>query len=150
MRRALDRLAESLDRVFLETLTPLVADPWELRNQYIHVILGQIAVDELIAQAAGKRLLPNELESVRLLLEAQHERQRMFTSCGWYFDDFCRIEPRNNIAYAVQAVWLTRQATGVDLSPGAIKDLEQVVSHHTGLRGDMVFRRRFHRTEERS
>ncbi len=40
----------------------------------------------------------------------------MFTSCGWFFDDFDRIEPKNNIAYAAQAVRLAERATGVDLA----------------------------------
>ena len=35
-------------------------------------------------------------------------------------DDFDRIEPKNNVAYAAQAVLLTRVATGVDLAPAAL------------------------------
>jgi len=75
-----------------------------------------------------------------LLLESQRERQRMFTSCGWFFDDFDRIEPRNNLAYAAQAVRLAQLATGEDLAPQADSDLNLVVSPRTGLRADAVFR----------
>ncbi len=63
----------------------------------------------------------------------------MFTSCGWFFEDFDRIEPRNCVAYAAQAVRLTRQATGVDLAPEIIKDLSQVVSPRSGLSAAQVF-----------
>ncbi len=87
----------------------------------------------------GKRLDENEQHKIRLLLSAQYERQRMFTSCGWFFDDFDRIEPRNNIAYAAQAVWLTKLATGVDLSTPAIHHLHQVKSWRSGLHADVVF-----------
>jgi hypothetical protein len=73
----------------------------------------------------------------------------MYTSCGWYFDDFSRIEPKNNVAYAAQAVWLTRLATGVDLSPQTAADLSHVISQRTGGRGDRVFRRKLQRVEGR-
>jgi hypothetical protein len=66
-----------------------------------------------------------EMEKIQYLLAAQYERQRMFTSCGWFFDDFDRIEPRNNIAYAAQAVWLTQLAVGVDLSKTALKMVQE-------------------------
>ena len=56
------------------------------------------------------------MQTIQILLAAQYERQRVFTSCGWFFDDFGRIEPQNNVAYAAQAVWLTYLATGVDLT----------------------------------
>jgi hypothetical protein len=72
----------------------------------------------------------------------------MFTSCGWFFDDFERIEPKNDVAYAAQAVRLTRIATGVDLAPQMLADLRHVVSHRTGLRGDAVFQRQMRRVEE--
>jgi hypothetical protein len=60
----------------------------------------------------------------------------MFTSCGWFFDDFDRIEPKNNIAYAAQAIALTHQATGVDLAPATRAGLQQVISWKSGLRAD--------------
>jgi hypothetical protein len=44
-------------------------------------------------------------------------------------------------------VRLTRQATGVDLSPAVLQDLSHVISHRSGLRGDVVFRRQLLRAE---
>ena len=67
----------------------------------------------------------------------------MFMSCGWFFEDFSRIEPRNNVAYAAQAVNLMRMATGVDLTAQVMADLRYVISQSTGIRGDMVFLRSF-------
>ena len=63
----------------------------------------------------------------------------MFTSCGWFFEDFDRIEPRNNVAYAAQAVRLARQATGVDLEPQTARDLQRVVSQRMQLNADAYF-----------
>jgi hypothetical protein len=102
-------------------------------------LLGQVPIDELIDEAAGRHL-PDEIRlKIHLLLEAQRARQRMYTSCGWFFDDFDRIEPQNNLASAAQAVRLVRAATGVNLETLALVDLSQVTSERTGLRGDAVF-----------
>jgi len=140
LRQAFNRLANNIDQVYVDSLSAVQIDPWELRNGYIHVILGEISAEQLINQCAGRTLEAAQVERINLLLEAQRERQRIFTSCGWYFDDFSRIEPRNNVAYAAQAVRLTRLATGTDLVPQTMVDLRYVVSHKRGLRGDMVFK----------
>jgi hypothetical protein len=64
----------------------------------------------------------------------------MYTSCGWFFEDFDRIEPRNNLAYASQASRLTYLATGIDLCAGLRQDLQGLVSPVTGLTGEQVLR----------
>jgi hypothetical protein len=121
-------------------------DPFRLRNSYIHVVLKQLPIEELVYQYAGKKLECDQVRQIRLLLEAQRERQRVFTSCGWYFDDFSRIEPRNNVAYAAQAVRLTNMATGVNLAEQFKADMHYVVSQRTGIRGDKVFQREMQKT----
>ena len=148
LRRAFDRLATALDRLYVEAVRPLVADPWELRHRYIHVILGQLHPADLINDLAGRRLPHEMVRRIHLLLESQRERQRMFTSCGWFFEDFDRIEPKNNLAYAAHAVVLARMATGVDLAPGASDQLQRVESQRTGLRADQVFAHHLRRTAE--
>jgi hypothetical protein len=72
----------------------------------------------------------------------------MFTSCGWFFEHFHRIEPQNNIAYAAQAIWLTEQVTGKELKPLAMEVLKKVKDNRTGLRGDTVFAERYNRTQD--
>ena len=139
LRQAFDRLASELDGLFLEALSPLVRDPWLLRERYIHVLLGQTGLPALIGAQTERTLTHDQVRRVTLLLEGQRERQRMFTSCGWFFEDFDRIEPRNCVAYAAQAVRLARQATGVDLASDTIKDLNQVISPRSGLSAAQVF-----------
>jgi alpha-amylase/alpha-mannosidase (GH57 family) len=146
LRQAFNRLAHQLDKVYVATLAAYNIEPWRLRNSYIHVILGQLPIEELIYQVAGQRLGSDQIKQIRLLLEAQRERQRIFTSCGWFFDDFSRIEPRNNVAYAAQAVRLTYMATGMNLSEQFKADLHYVVSQRTALRGDKVFQREMQKT----
>jgi alpha-amylase/alpha-mannosidase (GH57 family) len=146
LRQAFNRLAYQIDKVYVETLSAYQIEPWKLRNDYIHAILGQVSSTDLINQHAGRKLeeIPND--QVRLLLEAQRERQRIFTSCGWFFDDFNRIEPKNNVAYAAQAVRLTYLATGVNLSEQFTADLHYVVSQRTGTRGDKIFKKEMQKT----
>jgi hypothetical protein len=139
LRQAFDRLAGELDGLYLEAVRPLTGDPWLLRQRYIHVLLGEINLTTLIGQQTERTLTHDQVQRATLLLEAQRERQRMFTSCGWFFEDFDRIEPRNCVAYAAQAVRLARQATGVDLSPGISEDLSRVVSPTSGLSAAQVF-----------
>jgi alpha-amylase/alpha-mannosidase (GH57 family) len=134
LRLALNRLAEALDQIYADEVAALGLDPWQLRNAYIDVILGKRALANLLPAA----LSADELERFRLLLEAQRERQRMFTSCGWFFESFKRIEPRNNIAYAARAIQLAAQATGEDLSVAAAEHLRKVRDARGDLRGDQV------------
>ncbi len=143
LRKGFNHLAALLDDVYFNALIPIIQDPWELRHEYIHVILGETTVAELVQSMAGRSLTAEELVRVKELLAAQYERQRMFTSCGWFFDEFDRIEPKNNVAYAAQAVWLTYKATGIDLTGQAGQVLRNVKSQRTGLNGEWVFNQKY-------
>jgi alpha-amylase/alpha-mannosidase (GH57 family) len=145
LRRGLNHLATLLDRAYLDVIRSYGIDPWNLRHTSIGIRLGITDASELIGEASGRKLSYDELRPIALLLDAQFERQRMFTSCAWYFDDFDRIEPRNSIAYAAQAVWLTFLATGTDLTDEAMTLLKGVISQRTGLRGDEVFKKAYRR-----
>jgi hypothetical protein len=72
------------------------------------------------------------VERLRLLLEGR--RAPTHVHCGWYFEDFSH-RAENNVAYAAQAVYLTRSRRMLTCAPGD-GELRQVVSHRTGLRAD--------------
>lgn len=148
LRWGLDKLADSIDEQYQVYLRQYTRRIWQLRNAYIHVMLGQLSLPELLKQFISDSLTDKEIKRIGMLLAAQYERQRIFTSCGWFFDHFHRIEPQNNIAYAAQAVWLTKQVTGIDLRANALALLRKVKDQHTGLRGDTVFAERYQRTED--
>ena len=148
LREGLNLLAGLIDDQYLSVAGRYFADPWELRHRYIHVVHGTSSLEDLIASLTD---LPIERTAVRqlgYLLRAQYERQRMMTSCGWFFDDFDRIEPRNNIAYAAQAVLLTQMATEEDLTQPALAALCNVRSWRTNLSAEEVFRRHLIRAEK--
>lgn len=145
--RVFNRLVHQVDSIYLNTVCPYIPDAWQLRNDYSRVLLGEQSVEDLIAEKADRRLSEDELNQISILLVAQYERQRMFTSCGFFFEDFDRIEPRNNVIYAAQAVWLTRQATGIDLQQQYLSGLRQVVSRRSGVTAEQVFLNHFNRVE---
>ena len=139
LRQSLNQVASWLDKIYRDSLRPYLDDPWELRHGYIRVLLGEVGVEEYIRSAIGRTVGEDEVSQIALLLKSQFERQRMFTSCGWFFDDFDRIEPTNNVAHAAQAVWLAYQASGTRYADEASRMLRSVKSRRTGLRGDEVF-----------
>ena len=140
-------IASWLDQIYFEQLSKLVSDPWELRHRYIQVVNGQISIQELIAQFIDRVITDSDISSINLLMKAQFERQRMFTSCGWFFEEFHRIEPQNNIAYAANAVWLTQKASGETIDPAIIRQMADVRSKKTGLRADTIFTQTLVRAE---
>lgn len=148
LRYSFEILSGELDRLYADVTRPFIADPWLLRDRYIQVMLGRTRADTLIHEMAGYALTSEQTRRIHLMLEAQRERQRMFTSCGWFFEDFERIEPKNNVAYAAQATLLARMATGVDLSLDILPDLQRVKSNRTSRRADRVFQQHLHRAEK--
>lgn len=140
-RTALNKIAAAVDEEYLKVLRSYPGNPWELRNAYGLVLSGVMKEEKLIESMLRVPLSQSEFERIQILLAAQYERQRVFTSCGWFFDDFGRIEPQNNVAYAAQSVWLTYVATGVDLAEQAMEWLRPVKSWRTAVRADEVFKK---------
>jgi hypothetical protein len=138
-RLALNQLAESLDKVYEAYLSQYTDKCWEIRDAYVQVLGGRTDHETLISSFVDQKLSKKEYLKISQLLDAQYERQRMFTSCGLYFEDFHRIEPQNNVAYAAMAVWLTKIATGVSLEENALQLFRPVRSQRSGLRADTVF-----------
>ncbi|MGB4595074.1 MAG: DUF3536 domain-containing protein [Anaerolineaceae bacterium] len=147
MRFGLDRLAEWIDEVYVDEVGSIMADPWELRHRYVEVMNNQVSLNDLVDELTDFRPDTSRLDKIGLLLKAQYERQRMYTSCGFYFDEFHRIEPQNSVAYAANAAWLTEKATGRKVNPELLDLFKLVRSSKTGLRGDTVFSQTWLRAE---
>jgi alpha-amylase/alpha-mannosidase (GH57 family) len=154
LRRAFNRLGERGDAVFERELAQAVEDPWAARNDYLALRQGWMA-PEAFWERHGKKgrafwlRLSNKgcaprdeslLRRTLLLLEAQFYQQWMYTSCGFFFEDLDRIEPRNDIAFARRAISLYWQATREDLQTGFLADLAQARSWRTGLTGADLYR----------
>ncbi|MBI9043256.1 MAG: DUF3536 domain-containing protein [Anaerolineaceae bacterium] len=145
LREGFDRIANKLDLEFEKFIGIYLADPWELLHKFIHVLNEGVPLEELIEKIVGDNLNYSSRKIIPLLLFAQFEKQKMFTSCGWFFDDFDRIEPQNNVAYAAQAVWLTYLATGNDISDFAEKELKKVISRSGKVNAAEIFQKYYER-----
>ncbi len=139
LRNALNAIGDWVNQVYYSQMINRFPDPWELRHRYIDLITGQVELAALCKELTGQTWKEKELKFIQSMLKAQYERQRSFTSCGFFFDEFHRIEPQNNIAYAANAVWLTEQATGQTMDTSILEGLKMVRSHRTGLRGDTIY-----------
>jgi alpha-amylase/alpha-mannosidase (GH57 family) len=117
LRSTLDLLADEIDAIYLYETRRLIRDPWQLVDQYIDVVMGLADAPTLIREHASVDLTTGQTLRLTRLVQVQVHRQRMFSSCGWFFEKLDRPEPRYVIAQAMRAIQLTRQAMGVDLGP---------------------------------
>ncbi len=144
MRNAFNRIAEYVDEAMQAALKPYGLGLQEFRNEYAYVLTGQEKPAEQLRRLIGKELPRSEEEKLIKFMRAQYERQRMFTSCGWFFGDFERIEARNNLAYAAMAVYLLEDITGSREYYRKIhRALTHVVNATTGVRASTIFSNAF-------
>jgi alpha-amylase/alpha-mannosidase (GH57 family) len=140
-RTVFNELSNDLDDIYNEQAGKMVADPMHAKTAYLSVMKDEYSWNEFLSRELIPNLTLTDEQKLRLhyLFESQWERQRMYTSCAWFFEDFDRIEPQNNVAYLAQAIWLTLQASGIDLSTKAERLLSDVKSNRVKLSADQVF-----------
>ena len=141
LRTAFDRLAGGVDALYENECRSWLNNPWQVRDSYINVILGRTDGMELLQRFWTNAIPTQNAIRILLLLEAERYCQAMYTSCGWYFEDLSRIEPSNNIAYAIKAIEQVQLATGIDLSQGFRNDLSAVQSWITEETGRDIYDR---------
>jgi len=154
-RRALNRLGERGDALFEREVALTIADPWAARTDYLALRQGWMEPEAFWARHGKKGHTfwlrqdktghsPKDEQALRrtlMLLEAQYYQQWMYTSCGFFFEDLDRIEPRNNIAFARRAISLYWEAARIDLQAAFLADLAEARSWRTGVSGADLYRR---------
>ncbi|HYT04180.1 MAG TPA: DUF3536 domain-containing protein [Gemmatimonadales bacterium] len=107
LRHALDWLAAELHGLFEREGGALLVDPWAARDAY-GVVLG--ATDGALARFLSEWLRrPDDRRAgiqAQQLLELERHALRMFTSCGWFFDDIAGIESLIVLRAAARAIEL--------------------------------------------
>jgi alpha-amylase/alpha-mannosidase (GH57 family) len=139
LRAALNEVAEIIDQIFIEETRHLVKDPWGLRDMAIIIRDPQFDLQSALTHLGVKVITRDETKRLSLLLKSQFERQRMFASCAWFFEDFDRIEPQNAVRYAASAIHLTQKATGSSLVKDVFPLFEKVRSSRVNLNAALVF-----------
>jgi alpha-amylase/alpha-mannosidase (GH57 family) len=115
LRAALDSLRDQIDGITEEACAGLVRDVWEARNDYIDVVLGTAGASGWLARHATRDLTRRQRQRVLTLMEAQRYRLAMYASCAFFWDELARIEPRNAVANALQALRLVENVTDARL-----------------------------------
>lgn len=148
LRKALNSIADYQDQIYYEQIAKYVNDPWKLRDEYISVMLRKIEFGDWIRSYNSQRLNDDELQRIKLLMESQVPRQKMFTSCGWFFDELNRIEPKNNIGYAAQATLLIEKATKGNYYDVLVSKLLDVRSSRFDIDGAGIFTEYYQRGQK--
>ena len=129
LREALDWLAGELHARFEREGGALFQDPWAARDAYGTVVGGAAAG---IVQFVAQRLRPGADRSGERrapeLLELERNALRMFTSCGWFFDDIAGIETIQILRYAARAIELAG-ADAARLEAGVLERLARAQSN---------------------
>ncbi len=143
LRAALDHLAVHLDEAYALVGGEALRDPRAARDAYLALRNSWTDADAFWSRhARSPEVLADMAIRARAeqLLEAQYFGQAMYTSCGFFFEDLDRIEPRNDIAFARRAISLIYQLTGRDLEAEFVRDLSESRSWRSGLTGADLYR----------
>lgn len=131
LREALDWLRDQLILLYEAETKGLVKDPWQARNDYIHVVLDRSLenIEAFWARHARKDL--NRQEKIKLLklMEIQRHAMLMYTSCGWFFDEVSGIETVQILQYAARSIQLANDITPVALEQHFLNLLKKAPSN---------------------
>jgi alpha-amylase/alpha-mannosidase (GH57 family) len=123
LREGLEWLAAELHARFEREGRELLGDPWAARDAYGAVVGSDEAGNGRFAAAPAR---------ARELLELERNALRMFTSCGWFFDDIAGIESVQILRYAARAIELAG-ADAPRLEAGLLERLARAESNAPGV-----------------
>jgi alpha-amylase/alpha-mannosidase (GH57 family) len=131
LRAALDRLRDRLAELFEQQASPLLREPWRVRDQFIEVVLDperRKAAAFVAGQAQSELDAAARVRALRLL-EMQRQSMLMYTSCGWFFPEVSGLETVQILKYAARALQLAREASGAELEADFKQALEAAPSN---------------------
>jgi hypothetical protein len=132
----MDAVAVQVDKQYLRIAGEWLRDPWQARDDFIRVVLGDMSYTQWQSTQVVRPLNSENSRVLHQLLLAQVERQRMYTSCG---EDFDRIEPRNNVRYATHALVLTESVCGEEIIPNVRPLLRHIYSWRSPITAEEEF-----------
>ena len=143
LRESLNEIAKDIDLLCKKHMNNYGIDVIKARNSYINVMLGENTIDSWLLSQTKYPINANESKVLADLFQAQEYRLRMFASCGWFFNDFDRIEPHNSITNAAFAVFLVERALETNLAIKYQSLLAKVKNEENGISGDIVFKQAY-------
>ncbi|MDR1167567.1 MAG: DUF3536 domain-containing protein [Heliobacteriaceae bacterium] len=131
LRDALDYLRDELAVLFEEEGKKYFSSAWEVRNNYIDLILDRSEMN--LKKFQNANFLPELTDSQKVkameLLEIQRQAMLMYTSCGWFFSEISGIEPVQVLKYAARAMQLAARFTDKDFETKFLNILSQAKSN---------------------
>lgn len=111
LRQAVNDLAAGIHQLYERAGAPLLRDVWDARDAYgdIVSVTGDASRERFLDAHARPGLGGDDRTRALELLEMERDALRMFTSCGWFFDDIGGIEARQVLGYALRAISLSRE-----------------------------------------
>ncbi len=173
LREALDWLRDRLLLIFEKEMSDFVQNPWEVRDQYIQVVLDRSeaniekffrtylkndfvrsnpeegfpsGMNPLLKGGGAAHLLAEDRVRVLKLLEMQRHAMLMYTSCGWFFDEVSGIEATQIIQYASRAIQLANEIVNIDLEEDFRRYLERAPSNIVDIKNAAVVYDRYVKT----
>jgi len=126
MREAFDWLRDEILPRFEARAGELLADPWKARDEALPLFRdGRKGEESFFAWHARRPLTRGERGEAFRLLDLQRQALRMYTSCGWFFDDVAGLEARQVIRYAARALEIAEELFREALEPRFLEILRQ-------------------------
>ena len=131
LREAMDWLRDRIVPVFRSEASKYFEDPWNVRDEYIEVILDRSRnnVESFLKKHAVRELSRSEMVRALKLLEMQRNAMLMYTSCGWFFDDISGIEPIQIMQYALKTIQYAEELQELSLNQEYLKFLSKAQSN---------------------
>ena len=132
LREALDYLRDEMVKIFeQEGPKYFNKDIWEVRNNYISVILDRSSRIISKFQQENFKADLSDIQKVRAmeLLEIQRQAMLMYTSCGWFFSEISGIETVQIMKYAARAMQLAANFTKADFEKKFLEILSEAKSN---------------------
>jgi alpha-amylase/alpha-mannosidase (GH57 family) len=125
LRNALNWLRDQLIDVYEEYGGTLFRDPWQARDEYVHVMGDRTPanINRFLSRHQTRKLQAVEQVEALRLLEMQRHSLLMFTSCGWFFEEISRPEGTQILRYASRALELAGDVAGIQLEKDFLERL---------------------------
>ena len=131
LRESFDALRDRVEAIYTLECTPVLKDPEAARDDYVDVVLDRRTdrVEAWLERHAKEDASRKDRLKALRLLEALHNTMLTYTSCGWFFGDLSRLEPVQNLKYALRAVELAQPYTAENLEHVLLEKLKDAPSN---------------------
>lgn len=113
LRKSLNTLRNDLGLLYEKKAPDFFTDPGRALDNYVGVLIAREreAWKRFLSEEGTPAVLasPDASEEAYNLIEMAHGLRRMFTSCGWFFDDIAGIEAVQNLLFAGHTIDLARR-----------------------------------------